>query len=72
MTGSPIVLYKDKDKGEYMKFYDDDFDLLFFVQRLQDNAVKKYKAFYNEEPIFNGLFLIRLLQELGGEGGCLC
>ena len=60
MTGSPIVLYKDKDKGEYMKFYDDDFDLLFFVQRLQDNAVKKYRVFYNEEPVLNGFIFDKI------------
>ncbi len=60
ITGSPIVLYKDKDRGKFIKFYDDNFDLMFFIQRLQDNAIKKYKAFYGEEPVLNGFIFDRI------------
>ena len=47
ITGSPIVLYENKEKNEYFKFYDKGGFLQFF-ERLRDNAVKKYEVFYNE------------------------
>lgn len=48
ITGSPVVLYKDSRKNEYFKFYTHR-DINFFLRRLEENAIKKYRAFYNEE-----------------------
>ncbi len=48
ITGSPVVLYKNNRKNEYFKFYTHR-DINFFLKRLEENAVKKYQVFYNEE-----------------------
>lgn len=50
ITGSPIVLYKDNKNNIYYSF-ERDKDLLFFLDRIKDNALKKYNAFYNEDFI---------------------
>jgi len=59
ITGSPIVLYKDNQRNLYYSFRRND-DLDFFLQRLKDNIVKKYEAFFGEkldfeEPLFDKL-----------------
>ncbi len=48
ISGSPIVLYKDNKMNIYYSFKRDG-DLDFFHQRLKDNAVKKYNAYYNSD-----------------------
>lgn len=47
-TGSPVVLYKDNKKNIYFSLRNGD-NLSFFLERLKDNAIKKYRQFYNDE-----------------------
>ncbi|UJG41603.1 MAG: CRISPR-associated endoribonuclease Cas6 [Candidatus Heimdallarchaeum aukensis] len=47
ISGSPIVLYKDNTKNEYFSFKKHK-SLNFFLNRLQENAVKKYQIYYND------------------------
>lgn len=59
-TSTPIVLYEDNTNNTYFSIKRNP-DLNFFVERIKDNALKKYNAFYNknftfEEPIFERLF----------------
>ena len=66
-TGSPIVLYLNAEKNEYFKLHQHR-DLRFFLQRLRENAEKKYNAFYGEdfaldEPIFD-----RIIPKLRSNG----
>jgi len=51
-TGSPIIIYKDSRNNEFFSFKNND-DFEFFLNRLRENAIKKYKAFYNEEINLN-------------------
>ncbi|MEM2142989.1 MAG: CRISPR-associated endoribonuclease Cas6 [Candidatus Thorarchaeota archaeon] len=57
ISGSPIVLYRDSTSGEYFSL-DRHGDISFFLERLKDNAIKKYE-FYSgkrisfDEPIFD-------------------
>ena len=44
ITGSPIVLYKDNRSNEYFSF-ERNKDLIFFLERLKENALKKYFAY---------------------------
>ncbi len=53
ITGSPIVLYKSNTDNVYFSFKRDG-DLLFFLERLKDNAIKKYQAYYGEEAKIHG------------------
>lgn len=48
ISASPIVLYENNQQNLYYSF-ERNKDLNFFLQRLKDNAVKKYNAFYSEE-----------------------
>ncbi len=62
-TGSPVMLYRDSQSGTYFSFRDDG-DIAFFLERLADNAVKKYNAFTGDdleldEPIFDEIQLRR-------------
>lgn len=43
-SGSPIVLYRDSNSGEYFSFREHG-DIAFFLDRLKDNALKKYEFF---------------------------
>ena len=57
ITGSPIVIYKDSQKNLYFSFKKDG-DLKFFIERITENAIKKYNTFYNDDftlegPIFD-------------------
>ncbi|WP_456444144.1 CRISPR-associated endoribonuclease Cas6 [Thermococcus sp.] len=56
-TGSPVVIHRDSRRNEYFKLYVHR-DLNFFLDRLRENAEKKYNAFYGEDfhlddPIFD-------------------
>lgn len=53
ISGSPVVLYKDSRKNEYFKFHSHQ-DINFFLKRLEENARKKYHAYYGEDPIIIG------------------
>ncbi|AEH25113.1 CRISPR-associated endoribonuclease Cas6 [Pyrococcus yayanosii] len=66
-TGSPIVLYKDKDRGEYFKLHYHR-DLGFFLWRLKENAIKKYEAFYGEPFVFEGPIFDRLIPKVRRNG----
>ncbi len=61
---TPIVLYKDNKNNIYFSFKRDK-DLNFFMERLKDNAIKKYRAYYNisdfdfDEPLFDTVKIIR-------------
>jgi len=48
ITGSPIVLYKNNDTLEYFSF-EKHKDFEFFFNRIKENAIKKFKMFYNLE-----------------------
>ncbi|CEG12248.1 CRISPR-associated endoribonuclease Cas6 2 [groundwater metagenome] len=62
-TSTPIVLYENNNTNTYYSTNRNP-DLNFFLERLKDNALKKFNAFYNknfgfEEPIFDRLFFKR-------------
>ncbi|NJE13343.1 CRISPR-associated endoribonuclease Cas6 [Thermococcus sp. LS2] len=63
ITGSPIVLYKDNKKNEYFKFYVHH-NINFFLQRLEENAVKKYHAYYGEEPLIEGNLFDKMIPRI--------
>ncbi len=50
ITGSPIVLYQDNRENLYFSFERNP-DLSFFLERLKNNALKKYNAFYGETMV---------------------
>ncbi|MGC9123561.1 MAG: CRISPR-associated endoribonuclease Cas6 [Thermoplasmata archaeon] len=57
ISGSPIVLYKDNKSNEYFSFEKHN-NLKFFLERLQDNAIKKYISYTGDslalnEPLFD-------------------
>jgi len=56
ISSTPIVLYKDNQSNLYFSFEKEhDFD--FFFNRLKDNSIKKYNAFYGEDfELENSLF----------------
>jgi len=66
-TGSPIVLYRDADKNEYFKLHAHR-DLRFFLERLRENAEKKYMAFYGEEFRLDGPLFDRVVPKLRRNG----
>ena len=48
ISATPIVLFEDNINNKYFSFKQNaDFD--FFFERLKDNAIKKYNAFYGED-----------------------
>ncbi len=56
-SGSPIVLYRDSRARRFFSLKTDG-DFTFFMDRLKDNALKKYEAFTGEsiemdEPLFD-------------------
>ncbi len=56
-TGSPIVLYEDNMRNKYFSFRRNN-ELKFFMDRLKENAVKKFNVYYEDEfvldePIFD-------------------
>ena len=48
ISATPIVLYQDNMSNKYYSFEQNP-DFNFFFNRLKDNAIKKYNAFYNED-----------------------
>lgn len=46
ITSTPIVLFEDNKSNRYYSFKQSP-DFNFFFERLKDNAVKKYNAFYD-------------------------
>lgn len=46
ITSTPIVLFEDNKNNKYYSFKQNP-DFNFFFERLKDNAVKKYNAFYD-------------------------
>ena len=47
-TGSPVVIQVDNKKGIYFSFTKKG-NIRFFLERLKDNALKKYNAYYEDE-----------------------
>jgi len=66
-TGSPIVLYRDSRRNEYFKLHAHR-DLMFFLERLKENAEKKYEAFYGEEFHLEGPIFDRVLPKVRRNG----
>lgn len=60
ISASPIVLYEDNLQNLYYSF-ERNKDLNFFLQRLKDNAVKKYNAFYSDNFTLNENIFDRLI-----------
>ncbi len=53
VTGSPIVLYEDTGRNRYFSFRRGG-SLEFFLDRVKENALKKYNAYYDDELYFEG------------------
>jgi len=66
-TGSPVVLYHNAEKNEYFKLHEHR-DLRFFLERLKENAEKKYAAFYGEEFHLEGPIFDRIIPKLRRNG----
>ncbi|NJE10537.1 CRISPR-associated endoribonuclease Cas6 [Thermococcus sp. MAR1] len=66
-TGSPVVLYKNAESNEYFKLHQHR-DLRFFLQRLKENAERKYEAFYGEPFELDGPIFDRLIPKLRSNG----
>ena len=60
ITTTPIVLYKDNKTNTYFSFKRDN-NLDFFLNRIKENALKKYNAFYDENLNFEGHIFDRLI-----------
>jgi len=53
ITSTPIVLFKNNRKNIYYSLKKAH-DFQFFLDRLKENALKKYNSFYNEKYYFDG------------------
>ncbi len=53
ITGSPIFVRLDKDGNRDFSFKKHG-DLLFFLERIKENAIKKFNAFYDDEYHLDG------------------
>ncbi|MHA1369532.1 MAG: CRISPR-associated endoribonuclease Cas6, partial [Promethearchaeota archaeon] len=51
-TGSPVVLYKNNRENLYFSFKRDG-DVMFFLDRVKMNALKKFNTYYNAELEFD-------------------
>ena len=66
ISGSPVVIYKDNQNNRFFSLKDGD-SISFFMERIKENAIKKYHQFtgkiprYIEGPIFDS---IRLKKEV--------
>ena len=56
----PNINNKDNKNNIYYSF-ERDKDLLFFLDRIKDNALKKYNAFYNENLTLEGSIFDKLV-----------
>ena len=52
ITSTPIVLFEDNKSNRYYSIKQNS-DFNFFFERLKDNAVKKYNAFYDSDFILD-------------------
>ncbi len=58
ITGSPIVLYENNKQNKYFSFRDGG-EVKYFLDRIKENALKKFKQYYNldnfsfDEEIFD-------------------
>ncbi|QDA31342.1 CRISPR-associated endoribonuclease Cas6 [Thermococcus indicus] len=66
-TGSPVVIYKNSRENEYFKLHAHR-DLHFFLNRLKENAEKKYNAFYGEDFHLDGPIFDRMIPKLRKNG----
>ncbi|WXG47269.1 MAG: CRISPR-associated endoribonuclease Cas6 [Candidatus Atabeyarchaeum deiterrae] len=48
ISASPITIYEDSRENRYYSF-ERSGDLSFFLQRIKENAIRKYNAFYSEK-----------------------
>lgn len=53
ITSTPIVLYQENRKNRYYSLKNSN-DFSFFLERLKDNALKKYIAYYDLDYYFDG------------------
>lgn len=53
ITSTPIVLYDDNRKNHYYSLKNTN-DFSFFMERLKDNSLKKYNAYYDLDYYFDG------------------
>ena len=54
-TSTPIILFHNQTKNNHCySFKKDDINYNWFFERLKDNALKKYNAFYDDEYFFEG------------------
>ena len=53
ISGSPVVLYENSEENRYFSFQRNN-DVDFFLERLKDNALKKYNAYYDDEFYIEG------------------
>lgn len=66
ISGSPVVLYSDNKKGRFFSLKEGD-SISFFMERIKENAIKKYTQFsgksprYLEGPLFDS---VRLKKEV--------
>ncbi len=61
ITGSPVVLYEDNRSGKYFSFRRNK-NLFFYLERLKDNAIKKYRIFSGEKDFwFDGPIFDRMI-----------
>ncbi|MCS7093942.1 MAG: CRISPR-associated endoribonuclease Cas6 [Candidatus Aenigmarchaeota archaeon] len=51
-TGSPVIVFYENKPFSFLK----DKDLVGFFERIKENSIKKYKAFYNEEIKIDEIF----------------
>ncbi|HIQ49787.1 MAG TPA: CRISPR-associated endoribonuclease Cas6 [Nanoarchaeota archaeon] len=57
ITASPVVIKKDRNK--YFSFLRDT-NITFFLERLKENALKKYNSYYNASLYFDGPIFERM------------
>lgn len=53
ITSTPIVLYEENRKNRYYSLKNTN-DFSFFLERLKDNALKKYNSYYDLDYYFDG------------------
>lgn len=53
ITSTPIVLFENNEKNRYYSLKNSN-DFSFFLERVKENALKKYNAYYGENYYFEG------------------
>ncbi|MBE2900301.1 CRISPR-associated endoribonuclease Cas6 [Methanothermobacter thermautotrophicus] len=59
ITSTPVVLYEKNRKNIYFSMKKSN-EISFFMERLKENALKKYNAFYDDNYQFDGNIFDRL------------